>query len=54
MRAGCLVIVDIVIVRVFAIESVGTSREPLLNDDCNILINGARVGLFFLDPKVRQ
>jgi hypothetical protein len=48
------VIVDIVIVRVFAIESVGTSREPLLNNDGNILINGARVGLFFLDPKVRQ
>jgi hypothetical protein len=54
MRAGCVVIVDIVIVRVFAIEPVGTSREPLLNNDGNILINGARVGLFFLDPKVRQ
>jgi hypothetical protein len=40
--------------RVVASVPVGTSREPLFNDNGNILINGARVGLLFLYPKFRQ
>jgi len=36
------------------IVGIRASGQPLLDNDGNILINGARVGLLFLDPKFRQ
>ncbi len=52
VTAGIVMAVTVVII--MNVVGVRTPRQPLLNDNGNILINGARVGLLFLDPKFRQ
>jgi len=51
--ADRIVVTTVVIVFVDVV-GVGASGQPLLHNYGDILINGARVGLLFLDPKFRQ
>ena len=52
--ATAKIIAALAFVVIMKIVGVGTSGQPLLYDNGDILINGARVGLLFLDPKFRQ
>ena len=48
------VIAAVAFVVIMNVVGVGAVGQPLLNDNGDILINGARVGLLFVDPKFRQ